>query len=73
MRAEARGPSGIVVMSRCNFESIVSLLNVHEISRGRSPFVATQFTTTASPGLDGISPKLNGTINGGTRTIKFLQ
>lgn len=71
MRAEARGPNGIVVISRCRLESIVSLLNVHDMSSGRSPFVATQFTTTASPGFDGVSPKLNGTINGGTGTIKI--
>lgn len=67
MSTDARGPSGVVVMPRCRLESIVSLLNVHEISRGMSPFVATQFTTAVSPGFDGTSPKLNGTINGGTR------
>lgn len=33
--------------------------------------MATQFTTAVSPGLDGTSPKLNGIINGGTRTINY--
>lgn len=70
---EARDPSGVVVMSRCWLESIVSLLNVHDISRGKSPFVTTQFTTAVSPGLEGTSPKLNGTITGGTRTIKIFK
>lgn len=71
MRREARGFRGIVVMSRWRLESIVSLLNVHEMSRGRSPLVATQFTKAVSPGLKGTSPKLNGIINGGTRKVKI--
>lgn len=72
MRTEAREPSGIVMMSLWRLESIVSLLKVHDMSRGMSPLVATQFTTAVSPGFDGISPKLNGAIIGGTRTIKYF-
>lgn len=71
VRMDARGLRGNVVMPRWRLESIVSLLNVHDISRGRSPLVARQFTTAVSPGLNGTSPKLNGIINGGTRTVKI--
>lgn len=57
------------MMSFGRDESIMSLLNVHDISKGASPLVAKQAICTASPGLEGVSPNVKGTINGGTRKI----
>lgn len=71
MSTEMRGFRVVVVIPRWRVGSIVSLLNVHDMSRGKSPLVARQFTNAVSPGLKGTSPKLNGTINGGTRKVKI--
>jgi len=66
IRALDLGLIGVVMISLGIVESTISLLNVQDMSKGASPFVARQVNCTASPGLKGTSPKVKGTINGGT-------
>lgn len=55
-----------VTTTSCNVGSIVSLLNIHVISKGKSPLEAVQVKDAVSPALSGSSPKEKDAIWGAT-------